>query len=558
MNVTMWLVPLATIATQLTTMSSEVGDLEIAGSSKKRVGVFPAAELYARQRTFDSLAALVPVRFEPSDEHCAADLDACIFLGEAPAAMPNSVPCYIWERNPAEFTSEASRVEFSDWPGLHHALRRRTLTEKSVREISSCSVGDGETVVASVNGHPVWTVRHLVHRVTAEPPALGPNELLLSHLEPEHWLAVLPLLQFLRTVTRDIDWQPQPLKACFIFDDPNIHASTYGYVNFDQIARDAKARHYHVSMATVPMDAWYAHPETSRLFREQREYISLTVHGAEHTKNELAAGDGNREPLLAAALRRIEKLEGKTHLPVSRVMVAPHGACSESTMAAMLKLGFEGTLIPSYSLFRWNPMRHWPLNFGLTNVLWMASGFPVAYRWGFGSPDTQENVSLAAFLGQPLIFYGHHWDCRPGIEILGRVADLVNRCGATWGDLQSVLRANYRTRIVGDLLQVEMGARHISVRIPGNIKRISIHRPWMREADLEQLSVTLGDGSQRLLCGGMSEPIEVVPGSHVTVYAPPKATIDYRQVDGPGVKLWPVLRRALAEARDRLRPIVGV
>src|SRR6266480_3662974 len=96
-----------------------------------------------------------------------------------------------------------------------------------------------------------------------------------------------------------------------MFDDPNLHWRSYGYIHYPELVDHARRHNYHACFATVPMDSWYAHPKTASLFRENRTRVSLLIHGNDHTYYELAVArsDESRQALAAQALRRIERLE---------------------------------------------------------------------------------------------------------------------------------------------------------------------------------------------------------------------------------------------------------
>lgn len=528
------------------------------GLATKRVAVFPPAELKELKSLFDSLAELVPVVFEPFAPEASSRPDACIFLGgDHGAAQRLNIPCYVWESGATSLATDSACVSFSSCPQLHFAVRGQEINELCPRNLAALPVREGDHVMASASGVPVWTVRGLVHRVTVRPPSLGANERLHSHFSPKSWLGLLPLLHFLRSVTGDIDWQSAPPRACFLFDDPNLHAWTYGYLDFRQLAREAQTRKYHVAIATVPMDTWYVNPEVARLFREHSQYISLTTHGCQHTKNELLVNSQSRLPLLAQALRRVDKLEAGTQLEVSRVMVAPHSACSESTTDLMLSLGYEGATIAIRSLLKWNRGKRWPLNFGLGPVLWMGAGFPVIYRFEMRR-YMQTQLHLTAFLGQPLVFYGHHGDCSTGMGNLARVAAALAKFDTQWGNLTRIMRSNYRTRMEGSLLHIQMASRRIELEVPQQATAISVERPWIRDDDLEHLAFRGGDHQgQTLLAGRVTHPVAVSPGSKITLSAVPKAQVDHKVLGRPPVRLWPMLRRMLTEARDRLQPLAA-
>lgn len=522
--------------------------------TKKRIGVYPPTEIREHQLTFASLAELLPVVFEPFSPEKSVLPDACVFLGPGhSAAQRLGIPCYVWENKPVISRGLPSRVKFSSGTLLHKAIRSRTLVESDPRDLSFCSVQDGDTVIATVADSPVWTVRGLVHRVSVAIPHLTDTEFLYSHLVPGRWLGLLPFIQFLRHVTADIDWQVPTPKACFVIDDPNLHALTYGDLDFRQVAEAAKSRNYHVAIATVPMDAWYVNQNVARLFKEYSRYLSLAVHGSEHTKCELTEQDASQLVRLGQALRRVDLLERKAGLDVSRIMVAPHEACSERTTEVLLKLGFEGMVIKLSKLLYWVREKRWPLDFGLRNVIWMGSGFPIIRRFRLQECFTQ--CRLAAFLGQPIVAYGHHSDC--SLDLLNSSADTINSTDANWVDLKSILRSNYRTRTLDGLMQIQMCSRHMKLRVPETVTHISVERPWMQHAEIECLLYEDGgSGLKKLLAGPVTEPFEVKPDSEITLQALPNEQVDYRELSVPRVRAWSMVRRVLVETRDRLKPVV--
>jgi hypothetical protein len=527
--------------------------------TKKRVGVFPQRQLKERKAVFDSLAELAPVAFEPFSPDSSPRPEACIFLGAGgEIAQRLNLPCYVWQTRPISFVSQPVQVKFSSWPGMHLAIRGQEVAEIGGREIGGLAVEDGDLVAAAIGDAAVWTVRGLVHRVSVEPPVLRDGERLHSHFSPKRWLGLLPLLHFLQSVTHDINWQTPTTRACFLFDDPNLHAWTYGYLDFREMVHQAKSHKYHAAIATVPLDGWYVNPEVARLFREHSDYVSLTTHGCQHTKNELIMRNATRLPLLAQALRRVEKLEARTQLEVSRVMVAPHSACSESTTDLMLSLGYEGASIALKALLKWNQGKRWPLDLGLGTVLWMGAGFPVIYRFEM-KRYMQTQLHLTAFLGQPVVFYGHHGDCFAGMENLGKVAAVLEKFGTHWGSLKTIMRSNYRIRPEGALLHVQMSSRLIELQVPEQFTAISIERPWVDEGGAELIACTVeGQECRKWLAGPVTDLIEVVPGSRITLWAPPRAQVDPNRLSGPPMKIWPMVRRALTEARDRLQPVVAL
>ena len=527
------------------------------GDRKKRIGVFPSAELGVRRSTFDRLAELFPVAFEAFDPASSSALDACIFLAaKHPEGTSSDVPCYVWERSPERLRLTSARVEFSSWQGLDRAIRGHCLTESTPREVDLLTVQSDEIVAAEIGGHPMWTVRGLTQRVAIEPPRLSEQEGLFTYLEAKRWLDLLPLLHFLRSVCKDILWEDPPLRACFVFDDPNLHAFTYGHLDFRRIAREAKEHNYHVVFATVPADGWYVNPEVARLFVEQSECLSLTVHGVGHTRDELKRTKRDGLSLLALGLRRLETFDQKSGLKISRVMVPPHEGWSNSITNSMLKLGYEGACVSTEHLPLNDQENSWRQHLSLGPVSWVGDGFPVLHRFAFAGPAAETGIRLAAFLGRSVIMKGHHRDCSSGADILRQRAEVLNELGTRWGSLKSIMRSNYGTRIAGDELQIRMCSRKIQIQIPNHVRSISIERPWLRDGDEEQLRCAGGNGwNLTLRSSRFSDSIGVPSGTDITLFAVPKKQIDHRSVPLHGTRAWAAVRRVLVEGRDRLQPL---
>src|SRR3712207_7699471 len=50
-------------------------------------------------------------------------------------------------------------------------------------------------------------------------------------------------------------WTPAPLRAAIMFDDPNLHWKSYGYIIYPELVEHAKEHNYHAVFATVPLDS---------------------------------------------------------------------------------------------------------------------------------------------------------------------------------------------------------------------------------------------------------------------------------------------------------------
>jgi hypothetical protein len=355
-------------------------------------------------------------------------------------------------------------------------------------------------------------------------------------------------------VTAGSGWQLPVGRAAFVIDDPNLHWSSYGHVRFVDLARAAEDGNFHVAFATVPLDAWFVHRPVAQLFRERKRVLSLLIHGNDHTREELARprSDPRVYSLVAQALRRTADLEERSGVEVSRVMVAPHGLCSEQTMRAMLLTGYEG-LCHAWGSPRSvdRPLADWePAEI-------RAGGLPVFPRLPMTSP--RDDLVLRSFLGQPLILYGHHWDLAEGVGMLDEAAAFVNReQGIVWGGLTDIARSSYVTKRDGTTLRVRVFTRDAKLDMPDGIENVIVELPRAHgEPEQEIVTLTTARGSaSSAFTDGSSGPFPIDEPGAARISLVRLDAVDLSCVSSPRLRLEPILRRAASEGRDRLAPLV--
>jgi hypothetical protein len=452
---------------------------------------------------------------------------------------------------------ERSPVTFSDSQHLHPALRQQQLQQCVRGELPAICEGE---VLATAGGSLVWTTFHQQGHATefameALPP-LQPHELLFDQLQSSQWTGLLPLMAFLRRITQDQAWVSPLLRACFMFDDPNLHWPTYGFLDYAVLAHHAKRYNYHVAIATIPLDAWFVHSAVARLFRENTSHLSLLIHGNNHTRNELGRsyGDETSEGLIAQSLKRIARLERVSNLRVSRVMAAPHSACTADVAAQLLRQGFEAVCISHDLLRRSNPTVEWSPLFGLEPAEFLADDLPVIPRFHLSKKCTISMV-IAALTGQAIIPFGHHQDLADELNLLAGTCENINRMGleVQWCNLTRIARTNYKHRVSGTTLQLKMYSRYIEVQIPAEIETVEVYRPWHRQ---EQTGGTLqmrvnGESWTQTDGGRISFPQENGRARVLEIRSVALGSVDYRQIESQPLHPWAIMRRLLTEARDR-------
>lgn len=415
----------------------------------------PSAIAQARP-LLDLLADLLPVRFEGAGRvspgwherpalrlHItAADEGAAGAVEQADRAGVPTLRVSLWAAAAHDDALMAVDVRFADDAAVPWPLRGRSLRVRATARSPLGVPAAGARVLATCGGEPWWTVEEhggvAHHRSAFALPTLVDGQGFADVFEGSRFIELLPLLHLLRSACGHADAAP-PLRACFMVDDPNLHWPTYGHVDYRLLARQAARHRYHVCFATVPADAWFTHAGTAAIFRAHPAELSLTVHGNDHARNELAVPRSVPEAtaLLQQALQRIRRLEASAGLRVSRVMVPPHGACSASTLALLPAMGFTAACLSTGSLRAHNPQAPWRRTAGYAPVEWVQA-CPVLPRWGLGG-EPRNALLLAAWLGQALVLRVHQQDLRGGSALFDEWAGFINGLGpVAWSDMEAL------------------------------------------------------------------------------------------------------------------------
>ncbi len=443
-------------------------------------------------------------------------------------------------------------IRFADEAAVPFPFRGRSTRVKVYAPAKALPASSSKRILAQSDQGPVWTVseqqgtKHFKSSFAL--PHLPPNGKLNDVLNGSSFLEMFFLIQWLRELCVT-EFQPPALRASYIIDDPNLHWLRYGHVDYQQIAAHAGRENYHVSFATIPLDAWFTNARTANLFKKHERRISLSIHGNDHIKEELARDytERGRISLLRQAIARMERLECRTGLQVSRVMVPPHGACSDEMLRAIGRNGFEAASISHGSLRAYNETRPWTKTLGYRSSE-MIGGCPVMPRWNLAVDGN--TVLLAAYLNQAIILRGHQDDLKEGIEILDRHAQFINSLGnVAWGNLTDLSRMNYQWRMERNICWLRPGSPKIFFTLPkgtaGLILDNSGNEAW------GNWQITLTNGTKMAAQAG--ELISLPEESAGTLLAEAKVEpIDGAQNYARRSTAKAVVRRLLTEGRDRV------
>jgi hypothetical protein len=528
------------------------------------VGVTPAEQLLRRPLLFAALEAALPVRFEGRGPTALRGLDALLVLGSATGSpAPTGLPRLSLSIAEPEAAGEMASNLLADTPLLDERLRGVRLSDNRLGAVMGETVAlageEDATVLAMSSGKLIWVRAGNAERALLIPAELEPREALRERLCDGRSAALLPLLHFLREQSEAVRWRPPPARASLLFDDPNLHWPSYGFVKLAELGEHARSHGYHVALATVPLDAWFAHPAALRALKASAGAISLLVHGNDHDGAELGRQVSEAEAIAVAAqaLRRVETFGRRTGVRVDRVMVPPHEACSEVTAKALRRCGFEAiSMTRPYPWLEWEP-HSWlarpepadPL------VAWnpaaFVEGLPLLLRHPLAQRSSAE-LALRAFLDQPLILYGHHDDLPAGPGALLDAVEEVNHLAPTrWCSLSEIAATSFETRRQDDGLAVRLLTRKARIEVPADATELTIQTP-ASDPDPEQQLLRI-DGEK----ASLGEPTPVEPGASVEITLSPLDAVDVNGVPSPRRRPLAVARRLASEGRDRLQPLAG-
>ncbi len=456
-------------------------------------------------------------------------------------------------------------LRFSGSSLLPELVRGRVLSLRGRVGRPAPVLGSGE-VLAEYDGVPVWTTRseHGFRRdecIQLDPWLRG-DARLFEHLKGESFFKLVPLIEFLRSLGDWSSWTKPRLRACFMFDDPNLHATRYGFLDFAQLAARANQHNYHVAFATIPLDHWYVSRKATRIFLDNRKFLSLLTHGNNHAFRELAviAESSNIRAVVAQAMERVCRLETRTQLEVDRVIAPPHGAFALQTFHAAAVVGFHGACLSWGSIWSSNRDALWTHGLGGDpGVLVGSLGVIPRFRL---DPDRYAQLLLAAYLQQPIVPVGHHWDVADGLEILSDQAAFVNSFGpVVWQGVGSMLWANYWSQVKGDEMRVQLFSPVAEIEVPPEVRQLVISLVSCDGLGLYGGKVTFANGEWELLetepGGRFHVPLTSrAGGSFFRIRVRVFAKSDRQCFGMPPVNglVKAVGRRIITEVRDRLMP----
>ena len=367
----------------------------------------------------------------------------------------------------------------------------------------------------------------------------------------DHFFSAVPLVSYIRWAFPCSSWHAPEASASLIIDDPLLKP-THGFVDFQELLSLMKRHNFSTNIAFIPWNWRRSAPEVVRLFRENPEHFSLSVHGCDHTRAEF--GSSSQQRLYwktQQALERMNRHESITGISHDRVMVFPQGIFSEAAMSALKRTD----LIASVNNDIISADRH-PRAIRISDV-WdiavMGYTFPLftrRYPW-----EGIENFAFDALLGKPAIAVIHHDYCSDHCARLVKFIEQLNALPSApiWRNLGEVVRRSYRQREVSPrAMEVEMYGTELRIENrSGQSKRFLIRRRESEPSAIQRIGTDGQEITWQQTNGRVDFEIELNPGENQVIKIKfHDLTGKERNGDSLSYRLKTMLRRYLCEMRD--------
>ena len=367
----------------------------------------------------------------------------------------------------------------------------------------------------------------------------------------DHFFSAVPLVSYIRWAFPCGSWHAPEASASLIIDDPLLKP-THGFVDFRELLSLMKRHKFSTNIAFIPWNWRRSAPEVVRLFRENPEHFSLSVHGCDHTRAEFGSSSQQRLYWKAQrALQRMNRHESITGICHDPVMVFPQGIFSEAAMSALKRTD----LIASVNNDIISADQH-PRAIKISDV-WdiavMGYTFPLftrRYPW-----EGIENFAFDALLGKPAIAVIHHDYCSDHCARLVKFIEQLNALPSApiWRNLGEVVRRSYRQREVSPAaVEVEMYGTELRIENRfAQSKRFFIRRRESEPSAIQRIATDAQEIAWRQTNGRIDFEIELNPGENQVIKIKfHDLAGKERNGDSLPYRLKTMLRRYLCEMRD--------
>jgi hypothetical protein len=367
----------------------------------------------------------------------------------------------------------------------------------------------------------------------------------------DHFLSAVPLVLYIKWAFPETCWNAPETNACLVIDDP-VLKPRHGFVDFHELLSLMKQHKFATNIAFIPWNWRRSSPEVVRLFKENRENYSISVHGCDHTRAEFGSSDRQRLYWKARqALDRMSRHESVTGIRHDRVMVFPQGIFSEAAMSALKRTDLIAAV--NNDIISADQRRRAIKISELWDIAVMGYPFPLftrRYPW-----EGIENFAFDALLGKPAIIIIHHDYCSDRSSRLINFIDRLNalKIAPTWRSLGEVARRSCRQRkLSSGEVEIEMYAAELRLENRSKQpKRFLIKRRECDPSAIREICAGSGSIAWNSVNGHITFEIDLSSGeSKVVGIKFHELAKDGCNGDNLSYRFKAMLRRYLCEARD--------
>ena len=357
-----------------------------------------------------------------------------------------------------------------------------------------------------------------------------------------------------RAVCAPAGWRPPPLRAAFVFDDPNLRWRSYGYIDYARPRRPRRRARLPRGDGDDPARRVAPHRPTASLFaRRARPPVARVPRQRPRQARALRPTDRDAALAMAAQARAPDR---RLRAPLGRPGRPRDDAPARPLLAGDGARARRGRLRravrdPPAPVDRAAAARTRRSPAGTGRVRRRLRGRSRAIPL-CSSPASTSRCGRC--LDHPLVIYGHHEDVAGGLEPLAEAAALVNRLGdVRWTRVGEIALGNSSHRLDGDRLTVRPSRARAADRVARRARgHCAVEAPSPHRA------------ASSACWAGRSAPAPVAPVRSECASPVPRrsrsgcaarATSTPRPVAAPAWRPWPRLRRAATEVRDRALPL---
>jgi hypothetical protein len=534
----------------------------------KTVGISTEIDIGTFGALFLSLSSLFDIEFiQCAPEPSKTGIDAWILQEGAQFVFLNNCdkPCYFLchsrSASPSFLTDE---ICFASHNALDRAVRNRVMdADRTVLYRPLPELPKGAEVVARLGTLDIFAVASsngITHFFSSlSLPNVDKDGDIFMQFTAIKYIELLLLWLFLCKLHEGEFRDGVSQFAAFMFDDPNIRKKNYGYLDYESMLESANKNNFHVSIATIPLD--YSKGIAAKsFFNDYAHLFSLLIHGNNHVHQELYRSCGSEfaRKTLRQSLSRIEYLEARSSISISRVMVPPHGRINNLFLRELSKLEFDAVCLPRGAL------RHLATPEKLGRVIGMMPSeviedVTLVPRFPIERPF-RNNVIISALLKQPIIAAGHHDDLKSGIELIEEIAEYVNSFNDVhWENLTNISRSLFNLAIVGTTCVVDVFSNKITLSLPRGTDGILLVTPhWLNNKNDTYFCRDLFDSNSwhkysfdEIIAVKPLSVLEIFSCNHYEFSETPGRLVDARSIV-------PFVRRVITEGRDRLAATLGL